>query len=62
MRCTAAKPKIRTRAVINDLTAEKTIRQALEDSESRFERFFEDAPLGIALIDRDGRVTEQVWS
>lgn len=50
--------KIRTRAVINDLTAEKTIRQALEDSESRFERFFEDAPLGIALIDRDGRVTD----
>ncbi len=50
--------KVRTRAVINDLTAEKTIRQALEDSESRFERFFEEAPLGIALIDKDGIVRD----
>ncbi len=50
--------KVRTRAVINDLTAEKTIRQALEDSESRFERFFEEAPLGIALIDKDGVVRD----
>lgn len=50
--------KVRTRAVMNDLTAEKTIRQALEDSESRFERFFEEAPLGIALIDNDGIVKD----
>lgn len=50
--------KVRTRAVINDLTAEKTIRQALEDSESRFERFFAEAPLGIALIDKDGIVRD----
>jgi two-component system cell cycle sensor histidine kinase/response regulator CckA len=50
--------KVRTRAVINDLTAEKTIRKALEDSESRFERFFEEAPLGIALIDKDGIVKD----
>lgn len=50
--------KVRTRAVINDLTAEKTIRQALEDSETRFKRFFEEAPLGIALIDRDGTVKD----
>lgn len=50
--------KVRTRAVINDLTAEKTIRQALEDSETRFERFFAEAPLGIALIDRDGIVKD----
>jgi two-component system cell cycle sensor histidine kinase/response regulator CckA len=50
--------KVRTRAVINDLTAEKTIRQALKDSESRFERFFEEAPLGIAIINRDGVVVD----
>jgi two-component system cell cycle sensor histidine kinase/response regulator CckA len=50
--------KVRTRAVINDLTAEKTIRQALEDSETRFKRFFEEAPLGIALIDREGQVKD----
>lgn len=50
--------QVRTRAVINDLTAEKTIRQALEDSETRFEKFFEEAPLGVALIDRDGTVKD----
>lgn len=50
--------QVRTRAVINDLTAEKTIRQALEDSESRFEKFFEEAPIGIALIDKDGIVKD----
>lgn len=50
--------RVRTRAVINDLTAEKTIRQALEDSETRFKRFFEEAPLGIAIIDRDGIVKD----
>jgi len=50
--------KVRTRAVINDLTAEKTIRQALADSETRFKRFFEEAPLGVALIDRDGIIKD----
>ncbi len=50
--------KVRTRAVINDLTAEKTIRQALADSETRFKRFFEEAPLGVALIDSDGIIKD----
>jgi two-component system cell cycle sensor histidine kinase/response regulator CckA len=50
--------KVRTRAVINDLTAEKTIRQALADSETRFQRFFEEAPLGVALINQDGIVKD----
>ncbi len=50
--------KIRTRAVVNDLTAEKAIHQALQDSEDRFRQFFEEAPIGIAIIDQDGQVKD----
>lgn len=42
--------RVRTRGVVNDLTAERAMRQALEASEVRFRRFFEEAPLGIAII------------
>jgi two-component system, cell cycle sensor histidine kinase and response regulator CckA len=44
--------RVRTRGVVNDLTAERQMRQALQASEDRFERFFDEAPLGIALIDK----------
>lgn len=37
---------------------EDNIRQALEDSQNRFKDFFADAPLGIALLDKDGIVTD----
>jgi len=43
--------KVRTRAVVNDLTAEREMRQALKASEDRFQRFFEEAPVGIMLVD-----------
>lgn len=42
---------VRTRGVVHDLTAEREMRKELEASEDRFRRFFEDAPLGIALAD-----------
>lgn len=42
---------VRTRAVVNDLSAQQAIRQALHDSEDRFRQFFEEAPVGIAIID-----------
>ncbi len=45
--------RVRTRAVVNDLTAERAMRQALEVSEDRFEKFFADAPLGIVIINQD---------
>ncbi len=48
---------LRTRAVIRDLTPEQEWRAALNRSEQRFQRFFEDAPIGITLIDADGRMT-----
>ncbi len=44
--------RVRTRAVISDLTSERKMRQALQASEDRFQRFFDEAPLGIALIDK----------
>lgn len=46
--------KVRTRGVVHDLTAERAMRQALQASEDRFLRFFEEAPLGIAMMNSQG--------
>ena len=45
--------RVRTRGVVHDLTVERAMRQALEASEVRFRRFFEEAPLGILIIGND---------
>ena len=47
-----------TRSLVRDLTPERQIREALRASEARFQRFFEDAPIGIALVDHAMCVTE----
>lgn len=47
---------VRTRSVVRDLTPEREWQEALRLSEQRFQRFFEDAPIGIALVDADGRL------
>ncbi|MCB1783247.1 MAG: PAS domain S-box protein [Alphaproteobacteria bacterium] len=49
---------VRTRAVVHDLTAEREMRRALKASEDRFQRFFEEAPLGIILINGDGKIED----
>ena len=49
---------IRTRAVVHDLLKEREMQDALAQSQRRFQRFFEDAPIGIALVDRQGAVIE----
>jgi len=49
---------VRTRGVVHDLTAERAMRQALQASEDRFQRFFEEAPLGIALLDSQGKFND----
>lgn len=49
---------LRTRSVLRDLTPELEWQRALRHSEQRFRRFFEHAPVGIALLDLDGRITE----
>jgi two-component system, cell cycle sensor histidine kinase and response regulator CckA len=49
---------LRTRTVVQDLTPEREMAKALERSEQGFQRFFEEAPVGIILIDAAGRITE----
>ncbi|MCB1651056.1 MAG: PAS domain S-box protein [Alphaproteobacteria bacterium] len=49
---------VRTRAVVHDLTAERKMRMALQASEDRFQRFFEEAPLGIVLVDKAGTIVD----
>jgi two-component system cell cycle sensor histidine kinase/response regulator CckA len=47
-----------TRSVVRNLSDERQVRDALERSERRFRRFFQQAPIGIALLDADGQVQE----
>jgi two-component system cell cycle sensor histidine kinase/response regulator CckA len=49
---------LRTRSVVRDLTPERDWQQALRQSRERFERFFANAPVGIALLDGDGKFAE----
>ena len=51
-------PELRTRSVVRDLTPEREWEAALRLSRERFQRFFANAPVGIALIDREGRLEE----
>ena len=44
--------------MVRDLTPERDWREALQRSEQRFQSFFEDAPIGIALIDDSGKLAE----
>jgi two-component system, cell cycle sensor histidine kinase and response regulator CckA len=53
-----ADESLRTRSVVRDLTPEREWEEALRASRLRFERFFADAPVGIALLDRDGKLEE----
>jgi len=50
--------RVRTRAVVHDLTTEREMRQALKASEDRFQRFFDEAPVGIILADQDGKIAD----
>ncbi len=50
--------RLRTRSVVRDLTRERAMAEALERSEERFGRFFQEAPVGIILMDPDGEITE----
>ncbi len=49
---------VRTRAVVHDLTSERAMRRALKASEDRFRRFYEEAPLGIVLVNDDGMIED----
>jgi len=47
-----------TRSVVRDLRPEREWEQALKASELRFQRFFEEAPVGVALLDHELRISE----
>jgi len=47
-----------TRSVVYDLTKEQTMRKALQASEDRFKRLFEETPIGICIINKDKKITE----
>ncbi len=49
---------LRTRSVVRHLSRERAMAEALEQSVQRFERFFFEAPIGIALLDSSGGITE----
>lgn len=49
---------VTTRAVVHDLTSERQMRQALKESEDRFQQFFDEAPLGIAFVDTFGHIKD----
>jgi two-component system cell cycle sensor histidine kinase/response regulator CckA len=51
-------PELHTRSVVRDLTPEREWEAALRLSRQRFQRFFANAPVGIALIDRFGHLEE----
>jgi two-component system cell cycle sensor histidine kinase/response regulator CckA len=49
---------VRTRAVVHDLTSERGMRRALKAAEDRFRRFYEEAPLGIVLVNDSGLIED----
>ncbi|MFQ5972332.1 MAG: PAS domain S-box protein [Alphaproteobacteria bacterium] len=54
----SARDGIVTRSVVRDRTPELEWEAALRRSEQRYQRFFEEAPTGIVLLDDDGRIVE----
>lgn len=50
--------RVRVRGVVHDLTSEREMRKALKASEDRFLMFFEEAPLGIAMVNSDGTISD----
>lgn len=49
---------LRTRTLVRHLSGERNFAEAIRVSQERFQRFFFDAPVGIALLDADARVSE----
>jgi two-component system cell cycle sensor histidine kinase/response regulator CckA len=50
--------EIRTRSLVRDLSGERGATDALRVADERFHRFFNEAPVGIVLLDAEGLVTE----
>ncbi|MEM9469235.1 MAG: PAS domain S-box protein [Pseudomonadota bacterium] len=50
--------RVRTRGVVHDLTSEREMRQALQASEDRFQKFFDEAPVGVMLVGSDTSIKD----
>jgi two-component system cell cycle sensor histidine kinase/response regulator CckA len=50
--------RIISRSVVYDLTNEQKMQQALRESQDRFERLFDEAPVGICMLNGDGVVSD----
>ena len=55
---TLSEDNITSCSVICDLTAEQNMQQALRESQARFQRLFEEAPVGICMLNTDGIVSD----
>jgi two-component system cell cycle sensor histidine kinase/response regulator CckA len=54
----SGKAGIRTRSIVHDLTREREFERALQASEQYFQRFFEEAPTSILLLDADKKIEQ----
>lgn len=50
--------RLRTRSVVHDLSRERELESALQVSEQYFQRFFEEAPASILMLDGQGRLEQ----
>ena len=50
--------KVISRSIVYDLTTEQKMQQALKESEDRFERLFEEAPVGICMLTSNGIISD----
>ncbi|MGE5538290.1 MAG: PAS domain S-box protein [Gemmatimonas sp.] len=49
---------VRTRSIVRDLSAERRLIEVARRSEDLFHKLFEESPIGVAVLDPDGRVRE----
>ncbi len=47
-----------SRSIIYDLTSEQNMEEALRESEDRFQRLFEEAPVGICMLSAGGTISD----
>jgi len=47
-----------SRSIVYDLTSEQNMQQKLRESEDRFERLFEEAPVGICMLSAGGIISD----
>lgn len=50
--------KVLSRSIVYDLTSEQIMKQALEESEDRFQRLFDEAPVGICMLNAQGIISD----